>query len=427
MARILHLDPLGGAAGDMFLGLFADLGLPEETLASLPRRLGLDGVEVGVERARRGALDAARVRVHVRGVEEPPAEENHAAHEEAEATGHAHGRGHGHGGRTWADVKGIVEAADLPDRAKETALRAFELLFRAEAKVHGRAFEEVHLHEAGADDALIDICGAALALAELDVARVTCAAPLPLGGGTIVCAHGVLPAPGPAVVELLAGAPVAFGPIDRELITPTGAAILRAIVAEFGPGPAMTLERAGHGAGGRDDARLANVLRGVLGRADGAASAREVAVLETALDDVLPQDVPVIVERLLAAGARDAFVAPVQMKKGRPGFLLTVVADPEREAEFAALLLAESPTLGVRARRERRHEYDRDTVSVETPWGAVRIKRALDAARRPRRGQPEFEDCRRAADAAGKTVDEVRQAARESYSRRGDGADKDRE
>lgn len=469
MSRHLHIDPFSGAAGDMFLGLLFDLGLDPAVLESVPARLGLSGVNVACERTRRGALAAGRVHVVIRGWEEPPARsvghgaahghdpDHHDGHEHADghddhrAQGaghvhahdhdrdhehqHAHAHGldhdhdhehahgddhrhdHDHGGRTLADTLALVEAADLPPRAKAIARRAFEALYGAEAKVHGVPLHDVHLHEAGADDALVDVCGTALGLCTLDVTSVSCAAPVPLGGGSIHCAHGILPVPGPAVAALFAGVPVAGGPVDRELVTPTGAALLRAIVDEFRAMPALRLERAGHGAGAREDAHLPNVLRGLLGTLEAGPRERALSVLETALDDVNPQDVPVLVERLLAAGARDAMVTTVQMKKGRPGFLLTVVADPQDERALCELLLRESPTLGVRARRETRLEWDRDSVSVDTPWGAVRVKRAIGPSGRVLRGTPEFEDCRRVADAAGVRVDEVRQRAQQAFGR----------
>ncbi len=446
MSRHLHLDPLGGAAGDMFLGLLHALGVPAETLASVPRRLGLHGVEVACSRVTRGGLDAGRVHVRIRGWEEPPAEPDHDHrhdhdhhhdhdHEHHHDHVHAHDRDHdrnhdddhGHDPahdhdhdhdhaptRDLAAALAIVAAADLPARAKALATRALERLYAAEASVHGVPLDQVHLHEAGADDALVDICCTALGLVVLDVTSVTCSTPVPVGSGTIRCAHGRLPVPGPAVAELLRGVPVTAGPVARELVTPTGAALLRAVVDEFRPLPALALDRAGHGAGGRDHARVANVLRGLYGtRQDAPDGPRErhVAVLETALDDVLPQDVPVLIERLLAAGARDAHVTPVLMKKGRPGFVLTAICDPDDAAALAGRILRDGPALGVRIRQDRRLEWDRDTVPVETPWGPVRIKRALDGRGRVVRGQPEFEDCRALADAADVPVDEVRRAA----------------
>ena len=417
----------------MLLGLLVDLGLDPAVLAELPGRLGLSAVAVRAERTTRGPLDAARVRVAVRGHEEPPAEAlddllegdgpPHAAgdhdhghpevgHRDDVADPHRGEAGH-HDGRRLVEMLAAFERAALPPRALERARRAAGLLYAAEGKVHGVPTDEVHLHEAGADDALVDIAGTCLGLEELGIARVTCSAPVPLGGGAIRCAHGVLPVPVPAVVELLRGVPVAGGPIPKELVTPTGAALLVALVDTFGPLPPLTLERVGHGAGGRNDAALPNVLRGLLGAPlEETAGTRQVAVLETALDDMLPQDVPVLIERLLAAGARDAMVTPVQMKKGRPGFHLTVICDPGEEHRLAGILLHDTPTLGVRMRVDRRVEWDRDVIAVQTPWGPVRVKRAKDTRGRVLRAQPEFDDCRHAADAAGVTPDAVRQAAR---------------
>jgi hypothetical protein len=398
VSRILHLDPQAGAAGDMLLGLLVDLGAPRDLLVALPERLRLGGVVVEVGRTRRGGLDAGRVEVVVRGSTEPPGEQ--AAPPPAGGTS-----------RRLAEVLAIIGRADLPPAAARRAERAFRLLFEAEGRVHGRAVDQVHLHEAAADDALVDVAGACLLLDALAVDEITCATPVPLGGGTVRCAHGPLSVPVPAVVHLLEGIDVTGGPVPRELVTPTGAALLRALVDRFGPVPALRLERAGAGAGTREDPELPNVLRGLLGTATDAVRARTVTVLETAVDDMLPQDVPVVIDRLLAAGARDALVLPAQMKKGRPGFRFEVVADPDRAEELAELLLRETPTLGVRLSEQRRREWDRDTLSVDTPWGAVRVKRARDTRGRALRGRAEFEDCRSVADAAGVPVDRVRRAA----------------
>nr|MBP7149026.1 nickel pincer cofactor biosynthesis protein LarC [Acidobacteriota bacterium] len=406
MTRWLHLEPFSGAAGDMFLGLLVDLGLDPQVLARLPARLGLDGVEVRAQAEDRGPLAATHVRVIVRGHEEPPAAPVAPG---SDAPAPADAPGHGEHERNRSEMLAVLDRAALPGPAAAHARRAVELLFEAEARVHRRPPDELHLHEAGADDALVDIAGTCLGLHELGIAGVSCAVPLPVGGGTIRSAHGVLPVPAPAVVELLRDIPVAGGPVARELITPTGAALLRAVVDEFRALPPMRVERAGHGAGTRRDPALPNVLRGLVGvAADSSPLERAVAVIETQLDDLVPQDVPVLIERLLEAGARDAFVANVLMKKGRPGLLLAVVCDRERARGLAELLLHETPTLGVRVRHESRLEWARDTVSVDTPWGPVRIKRALDREGRVVRGWPEFEDCRRAAGAAGVSVDEVR-------------------
>ncbi len=429
----LHVDPIGGLAGDMWLGLLLDLGLDPAVVTSLPERLGLDGVEVRVEETRRGAFVATRVRVIVRGEEEPPAEpleesghghdhhggpghhhEGHGPSRSHDAGHHAdHGDGHHHHGhgRTLADVLSVLERARFPARADRLARAAMERLFAAEARVHGATPGTVHLHEAGADDALVDVLGTCLGIAELGIESVSCSAPVRVGGGTVRCAHGVLPVPVPAVVEILRGVPLAGGPVERETVTPTGAALLMALEPAFGPLPAMRLSRAGNGAGTREDPVVPNVLRGLLGETDAGPAEREVAVLETAVDDMLPQDIPIVVERLLEGGALDAMVTPLAMKKGRPGFLFTVIADAGREQELAELLLRESTTLGVRIRRERRLECLRDHVAVETPWGIVRVKRALDREGRAVKARAEFEDCRTVARQAGVPVDRVRRAA----------------
>ncbi len=482
----LHVDPIGGLAGDMWLGLLLDLGLDPALVTALPERLGLAGVRVRVEKTHRGAFVATRVRVIVRGAEEPPAEPfaggGHAGrghghhrhdhhghgpdhpHDHGDGSGHHHGHGPGHGnghhhghgpdhphdhgdhsaeghdhgpppgsggdvhgegadrahahvhgpgghGRTLADVLAVLERARFPARAEGLARAALEHLFAAEARVHGGTPGTVHLHEAGADDALVDVLGTCLGIAELGIETVSCSAPVRVGGGTVRCAHGVLPVPVPAVVEILRGVPIAGGPVERETVTPTGAALLVALEPDFGPVPAMRLDRAGNGAGTREDPVVPNVLRGLLGETDAGPAEREVAVLETAVDDMLPQDIPLVVDRLLGAGALDAMVTPLAMKKGRPGFLFTVIAEAGREQELAGLLLRETTTLGVRIRRERRLECLRDHVAVETPWGIVRVKRALDRGGRAVKARAEFEDCRAVAREAGVPVDRVRKAA----------------
>lgn len=438
MNRLLHLDPFSGAAGDMFLGLLVDLGLAPQCLAELPEKMGLLGVRVHAEKTRRGPFEATHVHVVVRGQEEQPGGMSHEPpspprhghpHPHDHGSGHAHehpgasdsrppGRAdqdHRHG-RGLAAMLAAMERASLPPRAASRAADAVRRLFAAEARVHGLELDQVHLHEAGADDALIDIAGTCLGLDLLQIDEVSCSAPLPLGGGTVHCAHGWIPLPAPAVVELLAGVPVQGGPVNREMITPTGAALLRAVVSRFGPLPAMAILGTGFGAGTRQDPELANALRGIQGilESEGPRQ-REVEVLECAMDDILPQDLPVLIDRLLAAGARDAMVAQVLMKKGRPGFWLTVLCDPELASGLARLLLQESPTLGVRRRRDTRLEWDRDLVTTQTPWGPVRIKRALSRAGRVVRGRPEFEDCRAAAEAAKIPVDEVRRSAQAAF------------
>jgi hypothetical protein len=413
----LHLDPVAGVAGDMWLGLLVDLGLPAERLAEVPSRLGLDRVEVTTERVQRGKMAAIKVHVTVDGWEEGPSPDAFgAASGEPAAGGPAPSRGGAH--RHLADMRELIARAGLPARAERTAAAAVQALFAAEAAVHGQPIEAVHLHEAGADDAVVDVVGTCLGLVELGVDSVSCSLPIPLGGGSIRCAHGILPVPAPAVVELLRGLEVRGGPVDRELVTPTGAALLRAVVDHFAPCPGIELSAAGAGAGGRDDPALPNVLRGVVGRRSAGALRGEVSVLETSLDDALPQDVAFLADRLRRSGALDVTTQPVGMKKGRTGQLLTIVARPEQERELAELLLSDSPTLGVRCRRETRYEWDRDVLPVDTPWGPVRVKRAKDDSGRVLRGQPEYEDCRELAERENLPVERVREAARRAFDAR---------
>jgi uncharacterized protein (TIGR00299 family) protein len=375
---VAYFDCFSGASGDMLLGALVDAGWPAGELVSLPGRLGLSGVSVSLGRVRRGALDAARVTVDV-GAAQPT--------------------------RHLRQVRERVQAADVPGRAKERALAAFERLARAEAKVHGTTVDEIHFHEVGAVDALIDFVGTCWGIESLGIEEIY-ASPLPLGRGSVRTEHGVLPVPAPATAELLRGVPVEMPDVRAELVTPTGAALLTTLVTRWGGAPSFRVRAQGVGAGGRDLAEQPNVLRlfvgetmqgaaaeagpGDAGAADAAPGRRTVVVLETALDDASPQWVGPLVPRLLAAGVRDAFLTPIQMKKGRPGILVTCLCDPGREEELAGILFRESPTLGVRVRREERIELARRAVEIETPHGRVTAKEAIlpDGTRRL---MPEFE------------------------------------
>jgi uncharacterized protein (TIGR00299 family) protein len=370
---VAYFDCFSGVSGDMLLASLVDAGWSADELRSLPRRLGLEGVTVEVGRARRGAIDAARVTVDV-GAAQP--------------TRHLH------------QVRERVSAADVPSRTKERALAAFERLAHAEAKVHGTTVDKIHFHEVGAVDALVDFVGTCWGLESLGVEEIY-ASPLPLGRGSVRTEHGLLPVPAPATAELLRGVPVEMPDVQAELVTPTGAALLTTLVTRWGWAPSFRVRSQGVGAGGRDLAEQPNVLRVFVGETAQVAEAqaaegetapgrRPVAVLETAIDDASPQWVAILVPRLLAAGARDAFLTPIQMKKGRPGILVTCLCDPGREEELAGILFRESPTLGVRIRREERLELARRAVEVATPHGPVAAKEAVlpDGTRRL---MPEFE------------------------------------
>jgi len=333
-------------------------------------------VSVTVGRTRRGAIAATRVSVDVGG---------------AQPTRHLH------------QVRERVMAADVPEKAKARAMSAFERLAQAEAKVHGTTVDKIHFHEVGAVDALIDFVGTCWGLESLGVEEVY-ASPLPLGRGRVQTEHGVLPVPAPATAELLRGVPVEMPDVQAELVTPTGAALLTTLVRRWGWAPSFRMRAQGVGAGGRDLAEQPNVLRLFVGdTAEGAEPAlgrRMVMVLETALDDASPQVIATLVPGLLAAGARDAFLTAIQMKKGRPGILVTCLCDPGQEDALAGLLFRESPTLGVRVRREERTELARRAVEIDTPHGRVAAKEAVlpDGTRRL---MPEYESLTALAEKTG--------------------------
>lgn len=386
--RIAWFDCFAGISGDMTLGALLGAGWERAALESLPRRLNLEGVDVHVESVRRGPFAATRVDVRVEEEKQPHRHLHHVA--------------------------AILERAAIDPAVCTGALAVFRRLAEAEAEVHGSTVEKVHFHEVGAADALVDVVGAVEGLHALGVERVYSSPPR-LGGGEVDSQHGRIPVPAPATALLLKGAPVEMGPIPMELTTPTGAALLATLVESWERPPAFRIAAIGAGAGGRDPRELANVLRVLVGEVETASPARrEVAVLETAIDDESPQYVAALVPRLLAAGALDAMVAPVTMKKGRPGLWLVVIAPPERAEELAHHLLRESTTLGVRVRREERIEADRRFAEVATPHGAVTLK----IARLPdgsERAVPEFESLRRAAEASGMPLREVAEAAIASW------------
>ena len=381
--RIAWFDCFSGISGDMCLGALVSAGWPFERLESLPRRLGLEGVRVTAEPARRGPFAAQRVIVEA-------------------------GRGQPH--RHLRHVLAVIDAAEVDPAARVRARAVFQRLAEAEAAVHGSTAEKVHFHEVGAADALVDIVGTAEGLAALGVERVY-ASPPRLGGGTVNSEHGPIPVPAPATVELLRGAPVELGPIAVELTTPTGAALLATLVADWSGPPAFTLERTGTGAGTRDPKEWPNVLRVLIGAAGpGSTARRRVAVLETALDDENPQVIGALVPQLLEAGALDAMVVPSVMKKGRPGVWLTVIAEPDAADALAMRLLTETSSLGVRLRFDLRYELARRVELVETRYGSI----ALKVATLPDGGEravPEFESVRSAAERAGRPLREVAEAA----------------
>jgi uncharacterized protein (TIGR00299 family) protein len=383
MTRLAYIDAIGGVAGDMLLGALLDAGAEPGYV-----RDGLEAMALGIELrtavVTRHSIAAASVSIGA-----PPEPHPH---------------------RDWAQVRQILERSALPARALERAQRVFAALARAEAHVHGIKPDAVTFHEVGALDAIGDVCGIALALESLEIDELACS-PLPAPRGLIGSAHGRLPLPAPAVLELLRGAPMYGVDVDAELVTPTGAAVVAALAVEFGPLPALALESVGYGAGTRELEQLPNLVRVLVGERAGADALRADALLiEANLDDISPQLLPDASERCFAAGALDVWVAPVQMKKGRPGFVFSALARPSDERAVAEAILRETTTLGVRVSAVRRWELAREWVEVEVEGETIRVKVGLlDGA--VVNVAPEHDDCLAAARASGRAVKEVWAAA----------------
>jgi uncharacterized protein (TIGR00299 family) protein len=324
-------------------------------------------------------------------------EHSHSHTPPGAAVPHEHGHAHSH--RGLKEIRQIIQAASISQSAKDRAVRIFEALGVAEAKVHNSEIEKIHFHEVGAIDAIVDIVCASVGAEALGVDEWVCS-PLNVGGGTVVCAHGAFPIPAPATLELLKNAPVYSGEIQKELVTPTGAAIVSVLASRFSQFPTMKTEKIGYGAGTRNFKNSPNVLRLTVGetvaQAESPFPVEEITVLEANIDDMTPQVFGYVMEQALQNGALDAFGTPVQMKKSRPGMLLTVLCRTEDSQRLTKLILAETTTLGVRMRRESRAALTRRHVSVSTKWGDIRMKLAnLNGS--ISNYAPEYEDCRQIA------------------------------
>ncbi|HLI76705.1 MAG TPA: nickel pincer cofactor biosynthesis protein LarC, partial [Acidobacteriaceae bacterium] len=349
-------------------------------------------------------------------------------HEPAQDDAHEGNHSHTHG-RSLTEIRTLIQNASLADAVKQTAIRTFDLLGHAEAKIHNVPVEQIHFHEVGAVDAIVDIVASCAGIHHLGIGAWY-SSPLNLGGGTVQCAHGTFPVPAPATADLLRGVPTYSAHIQKELVTPTGAALIKALQPTFGPQPAMRIEHIGYGAGTRNPKDFPNVLRLSIGELEAPIKPRKgaaelmpsrsttelqtVTVLETALDDASPQLIAYVAEQLLAQGALDVMLTPVIMKKGRPGTLLTVLCQPESSQPLQALLLRETPTLGLRIRGEQRACLDRRHVTVQTPYGPIRIKLGSED-NIERNAAPEYEDCKAAAQAHNAPLKQVQQAAIAAY------------
>ena len=445
--RIAYLDCFSGISGDMFLGALVDAGVSTTLLEQTVAALDL-GARIEISRVLRGGMAATKVDVYAQGEKDLPREEfweqkrlqdpHHEGLHQEHSHEHSHSQTDPHEqhehGRGLIEIRGIVSAAAISESAKKTAIAIFEALGAAEAEIHNTTIDQVHFHEVGAVDALVDITCAAVGAEALAVDEWVCS-PLNVGGGTVKCAHGTLPVPAPATVKLLAGAPVYSSGPQVELVTPTGAAIVHTLVRRFAAFPAMKIEKAGYGAGSRDFLTHPNLLRLTIGepvaahdRAGMAAHDQvatldgvtndKIAVLEANLDDLSPQVLAYAMERLLEEGALDVFSIPVQMKKNRAGSLLAVLAKPEDGDRLTKLIFAETSTLGVRRRDEARQILARRWETVKTSWGPVRIKIAnLNGT--VSNYAPEFEDCRRIASKHHVPLKTVMLEALRVYSKKG--------
>jgi len=381
---IAYLDCFSGISGDMLLGALVDAGLSLDDLRSDLARLPVSGYEVRAERVTKGSIAGTQVTVEV-----------------TEQQSH----------RGLDDILRIIGESGLPAQVTQSAERVFTRLAEAEAAVHNQPVEEIHFHEVGAVDAIVDVVGACAGLHRLGVEEVY-ASPLPLGGGWVKAAHGMLPVPAPATAELVKGIPTYGGPVEAELVTPTGAAIITTLCRQFGPMPPMIVSQIGWGAGVRNLAHP-NLLRLFLGEPEKRVRDQRLSLIQTNLDDMNPELFEHLLDRLLEAGALDVFYTPIVMKKSRPATLVSVLADPGKVDALSAILFRETTALGLRVHEVSRRCLDRRWTEVDTPYGRVRVKLGLLGSETVTLA-PEYEDCRRLARERGvplKAVYEAAQAA----------------
>ena len=416
----MYFDCFSGASGDMVLGALLDLGLPLESLRAALGSLAIDCGRIDAERVLRAGVSATKLRLGSANAS-PPAPDasnstskegalaggssspgvgghgHHHHHHDQDPREHQHDHDHSHASHhhSLAEIRALIERSALSPAGQARAVHMFERLAQAEAEIHQVPLDRVHLHEVGALDSIVDIVGAVHGMEWLGADTVV-ASPLNVGSGTVTCAHGAFPVPAPATALLLRGAPVYAGAVAAELVTPTGALIVTEYAGSFGPLPPMRLDRIGYGAGDRDPKGHPNVLRLLVGEAAGGATIEPLVVLECEIDDMNPQLFGPLMDRLFEAGALDVFYAPVQMKKSRPGTLVTALAAPGDREAVASVFFAETTTIGVRYHEARRERLDREMRLVSTPVGSIRFK---VAARQGRvvNAAPEFDDCARIA------------------------------
>jgi uncharacterized protein (TIGR00299 family) protein len=440
--RIGYLDCFSGISGDMLLGAMVDAGVPLSLLSDTANSLGV-GARLEACKVMRGGLTATQVKVltsESATTEAAPASQNvHSHHEHSHHEhGHSHSEAHPHEHapshdhehthhRSLSTILGIIGSAPLDRIVKERASRAFQLLGEAEAGIHSIPIERVHFHEVGAVDTIVDIVCAAAGAAALGIDRWM-ASPLNVGSGTVHCAHGTLPVPAPATLALLGDAPIYSAGPPMERVTPTGASVLRMLDVQYAALPSLRVSATGYGAGGRETPGEPNVLRLLIGQgADAAHSAVEpIAIIETVIDDSTPQLLAYVSELLLTAGAWDVYRVPVQMKKGRTGVQLTVLASPDLLPALRDLLFRETTTIGLHWRIENKISLEREFATVDTEWGPVRMKVARWFSGEVANASPEYEDCRKLAAQHAVPLKQVMQEAARLYAARPEAAGKDR-
>ena len=389
--RIAFFDCFAGISGDMTIGALLDVGVDFDELKNQLSSLALSGYELDVEKVKRSGIAATKFQVKVEEAKQPA--------------------------RTLAVIREIINRSQLSESVKAGSIKVFEKLAEAEARVHGTTVDQIHFHEVGAVDSILDIVGAMVGFEMLGVEKF-CSSPLRVGFGSIKVAHGLMPVPAPGTAELLKSLPIYAGEIEGEFVTPTGAAMVAVLCESFGAMPAMQVERIGYGAGTRDPKDFPNALRIVFGEAEDVAQhieeAQTILVIETNIDDMNPQAYGYVMDKAFALGALDVFVTPIQMKKDRPAVLLTALCQRKDFQALTDLILSETTSLGVRFYEAKRRTLERHVEVVETDYGQVRVKVARDGSR-TLHFQPEFEDCAEIARKMGISLVEAQSAANAAY------------
>jgi len=432
MTKIAYFQPFSGCSGDMTLGALVDAGLDLEELQEGLRGLALDGYSIERNTVLRGAFQCTRVKIILAEGNNPPAEESSKepfpahAHSHTHEPNHEHSHSHSHAAeesvspqaveRTLSSILELIDSSELPQKTRENAKAVFRRLAEAEARVHGVDIEEIHFHEVGAVDSIVDIVGSCLALELLEIDEVYCA-PVTVGTGFVEGAHGRMPLPAPATAELLKGFPIQQFDSHAELTTPTGAALMTTLAKEFGPMPPVNITSIGLGAGDERNGAVPNALRVFLAdKLEEKAGRDRVLLLETNIDDMSSEWIGHLMDRLFEVGALDVYVTPILMKKTRPAHKLSILGPLDREKEIADTLFTESTTIGVRRTELERIVLERETTEIESPWGMIRIKKAWHGGQEVG-ASPEYDDLKRAAEASGLPIKELHRKVMELYHR----------